>query len=159
MPLNIAVGSDHHGIMVRIKVAESLRQQGHTVVEAGPPLGSTQPVDYPDVASVIAERVGCGTSDRGILVCGTGLGMCITANKFAGVRAAPVIDEISTELSRRHNDLNILCLPADLLGQETVDRLVDLWISTPFDGGRHEKRLAKIVEIERRGSGIATENS
>ncbi len=149
MSLNIAVGSDHHGIVVRVKVAEHLRQLGHNVAEFGPPLDSTQVVDYPDIASQVAERVSRGEADRGILVCGTGIGMCITANKFAGVRAAPVIDEISAELSRRHNDLNVLCLSGDLLGEETIDRLVNLWINTPFDGGRHEKRIKKIADIEK----------
>ncbi len=149
MPLNIAIGSDHHGVMLRIKIAEHLRQLGNDVVEFGPPMGATTPVDYPDVAAAVAELVSHGKSDRGILVCGTGIGMCITANKFMGVRAAPVIDEISAELSRRHNDLNVLCLSADLLNEESIIRIVNLWIATPFDGGRHEKRLEKIKKIEK----------
>ena len=156
MSLNIAVGSDHHGIVVRIKIVEHLRQRGHTVVEVGPPLDSTQPADYPDIAIAVAGRVSRGEADRGILVCGTGLGMCIVANKFMGVRAAPVIDDISTELSRRHNDLNVLCLSGDLLGEEAVHRLVDLWIDTPFDGGRHEKRLKKIADIEAKICGTSS---
>ena len=152
MSFNIAVGSDHHGVLVRIKIVEHLRQLTHTVVEVGPPLDSTLPTDYPDIASAVAGRVSRGESDRGILVCGTGIGMCIAANKFVGVRAAPVIDEIAAELSRRHNDLNVLCLSGDLLGEEIVLRIVDLWINTPFNGGRHEKRLKKITEIEIRRS-------
>jgi len=148
MPLNIAVGSDHHGIVVRVKTVENLRRQGHTVVEFGPPLDSTQAVDYPDIAQAVAERIRRGDSDRGILFCGTGFGMCIAANKFGGVRAAPVMDEISAELSRRHNDLNILCLSAELLGGDVIDRIIRLWIDTPFDGGRHEKRLRKITALE-----------
>ena len=149
MPLNIAVGSDHHGIIVRVKVAERLRQQGHVVAEFGPPLDATLAVDYPDVAAEVASRVSRKESDRGILVCGTGIGMCITANKFDGVRAAPVVNEITAELSRRHNDLNVLCLSGDLLGEETAVRIVNLWISTPFDGGRHERRIQKITDIEK----------
>jgi len=149
MPLNIAVGSDHHGIVVRVKAVENLRRQGHVVVEFGPPLDSSQVVDYPDIAQAVAERIGRGESDRGVLFCGTGIGMCIAANKFVGIRAAPIIDDISAELSRRHNDLNVLCLSAELLGEEAVDRIIRLWINTPFDGGRHEKRLQKVAEIEK----------
>jgi ribose 5-phosphate isomerase B len=149
MPLNVAVGSDHHGTVMRIKIVDHLRRQGHTVIEFGPSPDEVQAVDYPDIASAVASRVSSGESHYGILVCGTGIGMCIVANKFVGVRAAPVIDEISAELSRRHNDLNVLCLSGDLLGEDAVGRIVDLWINTPFDGGRHEKRLTKIADIEK----------
>lgn len=87
--------------------------------------------------------------DRGILVCGTGVGMCIAANKIHGVRAAPCHDDITAEISRRHNDLNVLCLSGDLLGEKLASRLVEIWLNTPFDGGRHARRNQKIAAIEK----------
>ena len=110
---------------------------------------TNEPVDYPDVAAEVARRVSRHEVDRGVLVCGTGLGMCIAANKFPGVRAAPCHDDLTAEMSRRHNDLNVLCLSADLLGERLVDRMVELWMNTPFEGGRHARRVEKIAELER----------
>ena len=149
MSLNIAVGSDHHGVPVRTKLVELLRQGGHVVNEFGPPVGDVQPTDYPDVAAAVARFVSADESYRGILICGTGVGMCITANKFAGVRAAPIIDELSAEFCRRHNDLNILCIANDMTSEELVHQIVQIWLATPFDGGRHERRNEKIRTIER----------
>ena len=148
MPLNIAIGSDHHGVPVRIKLVELLRQDGHVVNEFGPPLHAPHPTDYPDVAAQVAQFVSAENENCGILICGTGIGMCITANKFAGVRAAPVIDELSAEFCRRHNDLNILCIASDTLSEELIFQIVHLWLVTPFDGGRHERRINKIRTIE-----------
>lgn len=149
MTLYIALGSDHHGVTIRVKLAEVLKQSGYDVVEFGPPLGMKEPVDYPDVAAEVARLVSRKIADRGILICGTGIGMCITANKFPGVRAAPVIDELSAELSRRHNDLNVLCLSGEMLGEDAIHRIIGIWLETPFDGGRHEKRIKKIEAIEK----------
>lgn len=149
MSLSIAIGSDHHGVDIRTKTAEILKQEGYDVVEFGPSIEEKQPVDYPDVAAEVAERISKREADRGILICGTGIGMCITANKFAGVRAAPVIDELSAELSRRHNDLNVLCLSGEMLSEDAIQRIIAVWLKTPFDGGRHEKRIEKIDEIEK----------
>jgi len=148
MPSNIAIGSDHHGVPVRIKLVELLRQDGYVVDEFGPAIGHQQPADYPDVAAQVARFVGEKESHRGILICGTGIGMCIAANKFAGVRAAPVIDGLSAEFSRRHNDLNILCIANDMLNEELIFQIVRVWLDTPFDGGRHERRINKIRDIE-----------
>ncbi|MDR2346561.1 MAG: ribose 5-phosphate isomerase B [Planctomycetaceae bacterium] len=148
MFLKIAIGSDHHGVAIRIKIAETLHREGHDVVEYGPPIDNRDAVDYPDVAADVADLVCNGNVDRGILICGTGIGMCITANKFAGVRSAPIIDELQAELSRRHNDLNVLCLSAEMLSEDMIFRIIDIWIKTPFDGGRHEKRIEKIEKIE-----------
>jgi ribose 5-phosphate isomerase B len=148
MPLNIAIGSDHHGVSVRIKLTELLRQEGHVVNETGPTIDAPQPTDYPDVAAEVARFVGSGSENRGILICGSGIGMCIAANKFAGVRAAPVIDELSAEFCRRHNDLNILCIANDMLSEELILQIVHIWLVTPFDGGRHERRIHKIHSIE-----------
>ena len=146
----IAVGSDHHGIDMRKKLGKLIANLGHTVMDFGPDVPEP-PVDYPDIAAAVAEKVSSGEVDRGILICGTGIGMCIVANKFPGVRAAPVIDEVTADVSRRHNDLNILCLSGEMLNEVAVERLVRLWIETPFDGGRHQRRLEKIAELENNG--------
>jgi ribose 5-phosphate isomerase B len=120
---------------------------GHDAVDRG--AFSPDAVDYPDVAADVARQVTRGEADRGILMCGTGLGMCIAANKIDGIRAAPCYNDIAAELSRRHNDSNVLCFSAELLGQALIDRMVEVWLRTPFDGGLHEKRLDKIAELER----------
>lgn len=147
--MKIAIGSDHHGVLIRKKLCEFIRDLGHEVFEFGPASPDSGPVDYPDVAESVAEKISRGETDRGILVCGTGIGMCIVANKFPGVRAAPVIDELTAQMSRRHNDLNVLCLSADMLTEPVIDRLVQIWIDTSFDGARHARRIEKISEIER----------
>jgi ribose 5-phosphate isomerase B len=146
--MRIAIGADHRGYSIRTKVAELLKQLGHEVEDVG--TFSPEAVDYPDIAAEVASRVSQGRTDRGILVCGTGLGMCIAANKFHGVRAAPCHDDLTAELSRRHNDSNILCLSADLLSERLIDRMIELWLNTPFEGGRHARRVEKIINLERR---------
>jgi len=144
--MRIAVGTDHRGYGIRKRLIESLQRLGHEVVDLGS--DSPEPVDYPDIAARVAGMVSRGQADRGILVCGTGLGMCIAANKFPGVRAAPCYDELSAEISRRHNDLNVLCLSGDLMGEQLLHRVVEIWLTTPFDGGRHARRLEKIRKLE-----------
>ena len=146
--MRIAVGSDHRGVEMRGKLVELLTRLGQEVIDIGG--DSCEPVDYPDIAAEVGRKVSTGEVDRGILICGSGLGMCIAANKIAGVRAAPCYDDVTAELSRRHNDLNVLCLSGDMLGDRLVDRLVEIWLSTPFDGGRHARRLAKITAMESR---------
>ena len=106
-------------------------------------------VDYPDVAAAVAEAVAEGRADRGILICGTGIGMCVTANKFRGIRAALCYNEVAAELSRRHNDANILCLSGNFLSEATTEAIVRIWLVSPFDGGRHQRRVELIDEIER----------
>ena len=144
--MRIAVGSDHRGFVIRSKVVDLLNRLGHEVEAVGPT--DNEAVDYPDVAADVAGKVSSGEIDRGILVCGSGLGMCIAANKFPGVRAAPCHDDLTAEMSRRHNDLNVLCLSADLLGERLIDRMVELWLDTPFEGGRHARRIEKIAKLE-----------
>jgi ribose 5-phosphate isomerase B len=144
--MRIAVGCDHRGVALHARVFEILRRHGQEVIDMG--TREEGPVDYPDIAALVARRVSAGEVDRGILVCGTGLGMCIVANKFPGVRAAPCHDDITAELSRRHNDLNVLCLSGDMLGERSVDRLVEIWLNTEFEGGRHTRRLRKIASLE-----------
>jgi len=145
--MRIAVGTDHRGFAVRSKVVEAVQRLGHEVVDVG--TFSPEAVDYPDVAAEVARLVVSGEVERGILACGTGLGMCIAANKAAGVRAAPCHDDITAEMSRRHNDANVLCLSADLLGQRLIEHMIEIWLNAPFEGGRHARRVDKIAEIER----------
>jgi ribose 5-phosphate isomerase B len=145
--MRISIGTDHRGYEIRLKVIELVERLGHEVEDVGTFNGEA--VDYPDIARAVSEKVSRKEVDRGILICGTGLGMCIAANKFPGVRAAPCHDDLTAELSRRHNDSNVLCLSADLLGERLIDRMVEIWLSTPFEGGRHARRVEKIHEIER----------
>lgn len=146
--MRIAVGSDHRGVNVKQRVLELLKNFGQEGLDLG--TDDHQEVDYPDVAALVAHKVSTGEVDRGVLICGTGLGMCIVANKFPGVRAAPCHDELSVEIARRHNDLNVLCLSGEILGERNVDRLVEVWLRTAFEGGRHARRVQKILDFERR---------
>ncbi len=144
--MRIAIGSDHRGFDAKRRLVPLLSQLGHEVVDVGP--ADNEKVDYPDYAFMVAKSVSDGRADRGILICGTGIGMCIAANKVKGVRAAPCHDSITVEMSRRHNDSNVLCLSADLLGDELIGRIVRLWLETDFEGGRHARRVDKIKKIE-----------
>ena len=155
--MRIAIGSDHRGVAARQRLAGLLERLGNEVIDCGS-LGE-EPVDYPDVAADVARRVSAGTADRGILLCCTGVGMAIAANKVAGVRAATCQDEVTAEMSRRHNDLNVLCLAAEMLGADMQEKVVRTWLSTPFEGGRHARRVAKIAALERDcGDGTALAN-
>ena len=144
--MKIAIGSDHRGFEAKTRIVSILHQLGHEVHDTGP--HSRDSVDYPDFAFEVARAVSEGRTERGILICGTGIGMCIAANKLRGVRAAPCHDCITAEMSRRHNDANVLCLSADLLGEELIDRMVRIWLETPFEGGRHARRVEKIMRFE-----------
>jgi ribose 5-phosphate isomerase B len=146
--MRLAVGSDHRGKEMRVKLVELLERLEQDVTDVG--THDSGAVDYPDIAALVGRKVAAGEADRGILICGSGLGMCIAANKIPGVRAAPCYDDVTAELSRRHNDLNILCLSGDMLGSRLLDRIVEIWLKTPFDGGRHARRLAKIAKLESR---------
>ncbi len=145
--MRIMVGSDHRGTAVKSKIIDLARRLGHDVCDEGSNGGGS--IDYPDVAAIVGSKVSHGEVDRGILICGTGIGMSIAANKFPGVRAAPCHDDLTAEMSRRHNDLNILCLSADMLGEKLIDRMVEIWLSTEFEGGRHARRLEKISDLEK----------
>jgi ribose 5-phosphate isomerase B len=146
--MRIAVGSDHRGVEMRAKLVGFLHSLGQEVIDLG--THDAQDVDYPDIAALVARKVASRDVDRGILICGTGVGMCIAANKVRGVRAAPCHDDITAEISRRHNDLNVLCLSGDMMGEKLADRLVEIWLKTPFDGGRHARRNQKIIALEAR---------
>jgi ribose 5-phosphate isomerase B len=144
--MKIAIGSDHRGVDAKRRIVALVQQLGHEVDDIGP--YANESVDYPDYALKVAQAVGAKTVDRGILICGTGIGMCIAANKVRGVRAAPCHDSITAEMSRRHNNANILCLSADLLGDELIDRMIRIWLGTEFEGGRHARRVDKIQRFE-----------
>ncbi|HVA45603.1 MAG TPA: ribose 5-phosphate isomerase B [Pirellulales bacterium] len=149
--MRIAIGSDHRGFATKQKLIDLLKRLNQDVVDAG--THSAESVDYPDVARIVAEQVSRQEVDRGILICGTGIGMSIVANKFPGVRAAPCHDDLSAEMSRRHNDLNVLCLSADMLGEKLIDRMVEIWLKTEFEGGRHARRVEKISKLEQSAQG------
>lgn len=146
MSTRLAIGADHRGTEAAARVAERLRSQGYHVDLIVSPAG--QPADYPDAAYTVGHMVASGKAQTGILICGTGVGMCIAANKIQGVRAASVHDEITAELSRAHTDANVLCLSADLLGLRLIEKIIDLFLKTPFEGGRHARRVEKIKRIE-----------
>lgn len=144
--MKISVGSDHRGVSQRKAAAQAAEDLGHTVFQSGP--ASDDACDYPDVAAQVARAVAKGEFDRGILVCGTGIGMSIAANKVRGIRAALAIDFETAQLSRRHNDANVLCLPGNTLTDAEIDEIVHVWLTTSFEGGRHQVRLDKIRQIE-----------
>src|SRR5437870_11501747 len=144
--MKIAIGSDHRGYDAKRRIVTLLQSTGQEVLDVGPQ--SADSVDYPDFAFLVAQAVSEGKADRGILICGTGIGMCIAANKVRGVRAAPCHDSITAEMSRRHNDANVMCLSADLLGEELIDRMVRIWLTTDFENARHARRVEKIQRYE-----------
>lgn len=143
--MRFSVGSDHAAIELRQRIVAHLRQAGHDVHEVGPSAGER--VDYPDQAAEVAREVAAGRVDLGVLVCGTGIGMSIAANKIAGVRAALVHDPVTARLAAMHNDANVLCLGGRLLAPEYALDLVDAWIGTAFED-RHSPRLSKITSLE-----------
>lgn len=140
--LNFVVGSDHAGVALRGAVVAHLRAQGHSVDEVGPEEG--QSVDYPDIARPAAERVARGEVDRGVLICGTGLGVSMAANKVAGVRAALVSETFSARMAMLHNDARILCLGARVTGEDLAKACLDAWLGETFEGGRHARRVGKL---------------
>lgn len=144
--MKVAIGADHRGASSARLLADRLRSQGHDVAILGGASGEI--ADYPDPAWAVGNAVASGQADRGVLIDGTGIGVSIAANKVRGVRAALVHDELGAEISRRHNDANVLCLPADLLGARLIERIVHVWMRTEFEGGRHARRIAKIGCIE-----------
>lgn len=144
--MKIVVGNDHRGVERKRRLIATLQQLGHEVIDVG--ACTTESCDYPDFAFDVSLRVGRGDADRGILMCGTGIGMCMAANKVKGVRAAPCHDTITAELSRRHNNANVLCLSSDLIGEELLERMIKIWLETEFEGGRHARRVDKITRFE-----------
>ena len=142
----VALGSDHRGIDLKSKIAEFLKANGHTVTDFG--TDSNESADYPDFASLVAQSIIKGKAERGILICGSGIGMCITANKYKGIRAAICCKPELAVRARLHNDANVLCLGADFVTVPEALEIVKSFIETGFEGGRHQRRLDKISGIE-----------
>ena len=145
--MKIAIGADHAGYELKEKIKQRLAQQGVQVADQG--TVSNESVDYPDFARKVGEKVAGKQADFGLLVCGSGIGMAIAANKVPGVRAANVSSEQEAQLSREHNDANVLAIGARLLDDQKAWNIVDKFLHTPFAGGRHQRRVDKISEIER----------
>ena len=143
----IALGADHAGFALKQHVKQWLVACGHTVLDAG--TQSTVSVDYPDFAEAVAQHVASGAAERGVLVCSTGIGMAIAANKVDGIRAGVCADVDTARLSRQHNDLNVLALAGRSTSHDDAIAIVGAWLDTPFEGGRHERRLTKVAELER----------
>ncbi|MDZ7715713.1 MAG: ribose 5-phosphate isomerase B [Balneolaceae bacterium] len=141
----LPIASDHAGYEAKEKVKNILEELGHMPLDFG--THSDESVDYPDFAVQVAESVNSGEHELGILVCGSGQGMCMTANKFEKVRGALVYNENSARLTRQHNNANILCLPGRELDNDQLKKIVQTWIETEFDGGRHERRVNKIHSL------------
>lgn len=138
--MKIAIGGDHAGFALKAMIIAHLTE--HEMADMGP--HSDQSCDYPDFAHPLAQKVAAGDAERGILICGSGNGVCMTANKHPGIRAALCWDTELVTLARQHNNANVLCIPARFLGADKAMAMVDLFLNTPFEGGRHQNRVAKV---------------
>jgi ribose 5-phosphate isomerase B len=144
--MKIAIGSDHRGFEIKQQIVAIATELGHECIDVG--TDDNNPVDYPDLAYLAATAVSKKEADRAILTCATGIGMSMAANKVHGIRAALCHDELSAQISRDHNDSNVLCMSADQVGVVLLRKMVEVWLSTEFSGGRHERRVRKIEAIE-----------
>ena len=145
--MKIAIGCDHGGIVLKPAILEYLDKKGISYEDLG--TYTTDSVDYPVYAKKVADAVASGACEKGILLCGTGIGMSIAANKVKGIRAAVLSDEFSAAACSAHNDANVLCLGGRVLSPEKAVKLVDLWLTTPFEGSRHIRRLGLIADMEK----------
>ncbi|MBI5327826.1 MAG: ribose 5-phosphate isomerase B [Deltaproteobacteria bacterium] len=143
----IAIASDHAGLELKEDIKIFLKEKGFDVLDMG--TNGSESVDYPDYGIPVAERVSIGEIEKGILICGTGIGMSIVANKFSNVRAAIVNDVYSAKMAREHNDANILVIGGRIAGKGLAREMVKTWLEAKFEGGRHQKRLDKIKDIEK----------
>jgi len=146
--MRIAIACDHRGFAVKQTLRIWLQERGHEVMDLG--THTDQACDYPDMALAAGLSIFHGQAERAVLVCGTGIGMSIVVNKVPGVRGALCHDQVTAELARRHNDANCLCLPGDMLTDGVAMQIVESWLETPFEGGRHERRVKKIQEFEQK---------
>ncbi len=144
--MRVALGSDHAGLDLKERVKKYLVEAGYEIDDVG--TMTLDRVDYPDYAVKVADQVSRGEAERGILMCGTGVGVCIVANKIGGIRAAAVWNRDIARLSRQHNDANVLCLPGRHMDPEFALELVGVWMNTDFQGGRHKVRVDKIAALE-----------
>ena len=140
--MRIGIGSDHAGFTLKEQVKKQLSELGHEVVDMGP--NSADRVDYPVYAKKVATALACGDVERGVLVCGSGIGMAMTANKTRGVRAANCVSEFQARYARLHNDANLICLGERVVGIAVVESMMDVFLNTEFEGGRHAARVAQI---------------
>lgn len=141
----IPIASDHAGYPAKEKVIKILKEMGHDIVDYG--THSEESVDYPDYAIQVAEKVNSGEYEMGIVICGSGQGVCMTANKYPKVRAGLVYSVNSAKMTRQHNNANVLCLPGRELTEEQMKELVNIWLNTEFEGGRHKRRIDKIESL------------
>jgi ribose 5-phosphate isomerase B len=146
--IRVAVGSDHAGFPLKEKVRQYLEGKGYEVEDAG--TDSTNSVDYPDFAAKVARRVASGQVSFGVVMCGTGVGVALSANKVPGIRAATCNETLSAHFARSHNNANVLAMGARLVDAAMAERILDTWFRTPFEGGRHGRRIEKISSIEQR---------
>jgi ribose 5-phosphate isomerase B len=144
--MKIAIGSDHAGVELKSELVQLLKDMGADVLDVGP--NSTESVDYPDFGDKVSTAVSTGEVERGVLICGTGIGMSMVANKFRNVRAALCHEPFSARMSRLHNDANVLVIGGRVTGVELAKDITRVWMETPFEGGRHANRLQKISIIE-----------
>lgn len=144
--MRFAIGCDHAGLSLKNQLLHRLRELGHDVHDYG--THGTDSVDYPDYAGLVARAVASGEADQGVLICGTGVGMAISANKVAGVRAAVVSDTFSARATRQHNDANVLCMGERVVGPGLALDILDAWLGASFEGGRHQRRIDKIHALE-----------
>lgn len=142
----IVIGSDHYGLPLKNILRDHMRAQGLEVIDMG--VDSDEPVDYPDIGAMVAEQVCSGQYDRGVLICGTGAGMAIVANKVPGVRAVCINDPYTAERARASNDAQIVTLGSQVVGPETAKKLLDIWLSSEFQGGRSAPKVAKINQLD-----------
>ena len=144
--MKVVVASDHAGVEVKKDICAAVAELGHEVVDLGPQ--NTDSVDYPDYASKACRMIQHGHADRGILICGTGIGMSVVANKHHGIRASLVTNDYTAKMSRAHGNANVMCIGSRVVENHLIPGLVRIWMNEPFEGGRHEQRLKKLMELD-----------
>ena len=150
--MKVAIAADHGGFELKDSMVEYIKSLGNEVVDLG--TNSADSVDYPDYAKKVCEEIQQGNSDFGILICGTGIGMSLAANKFEGIRAACVSDVYSAKMSRNHNNANVLCIGARVIGDEVAKLIIKTFLENEFEAGRHQRRVDKIMAIEKENKGL-----
>lgn len=150
--MKIAIAADHGGFELKDSMVEYIKSLRNEVVDLG--TNSADSVDYPDYAKKVCEEIQQGNSDLGILICGTGIGMSLAANKFEGIRAACVSDVYSAKMSRNHNNANVLCIGARVIGDEVAKLIIKTFLENEFEAGRHQRRVDKIMDFEKENKGL-----